>query len=79
MQTFVLAPEVRKKSEVVHVFLKTLKKFFWWLRLRHTEVSWARGQMGAAAASLHHSDSNSGSEPPLRPIPHLMAMLDSYE
>lgn len=43
MQTFVLAPEVRKKSEVVHVFLKTLKKFFWWLHLRHIEVSWARG------------------------------------
>ena len=49
MQTFVLAPEVRKKSEVVHVFLKTWKKFFWWLRLRHTEVSWARGLIWATA------------------------------
>ena len=27
--------------------------------------SWARDQTGAAAASLHHSHSNMGSEPPL--------------
>ena len=29
----------------------------------------ARGQTGAAAASLHHNQSNAGSEPHLRPIP----------
>ena len=36
--------------------------------------SQARGQIWAAAASLHHSHSNTGSEPHLRPIPQLVAM-----
>ena len=31
--------------------------------------SQARGQIGAAAASLHHSHSNTGSEPHLQPTP----------
>ena len=35
----------------------------------------ARGLIGAVAASLHQSHSNSGSEPCLRSIPQLMAML----
>ena len=35
----------------------------------------ARGQIGAAAASLYHSHSNSGSKPHLQPIPQLTAML----
>ena len=38
--------------------------------------SQARGQIGAAATSLHHSHSNSGSEPCLRPIPQLKATPD---
>ena len=38
--------------------------------------SQSRGQIGAAAASLHHSHSNVGSEPHLQPMPQLMAMLD---
>ena len=38
--------------------------------------SQARGQIGAVAAALHHSHSNAGSEPYLRPTPQLMAMLD---
>ena len=38
--------------------------------------SQARGRIGAAAASLHHSHSNARSEPSLRPTPQLMAMLD---
>ena len=37
--------------------------------------SQARGWISAAAASLHHSHSNEGSEPHLRPIPQLMATL----
>ena len=36
--------------------------------------SQARGQIRAAAASLHHSHSNMGSEPQMRPTPQLMAM-----
>ena len=36
----------------------------------------ARGHIGAAAASLHYSHSNLGSEPRLRPIPQLTATLD---
>ena len=38
--------------------------------------SQARGQMGATAASLRHSHSNTGSEPHLPPTPQLVAMLD---
>ena len=38
--------------------------------------SQARGPTGAVAASLHHSHSNSGSEPRLRPAPQLTATPD---
>ena len=38
--------------------------------------SQARGQIGAIAVGLHHSHSNAGSEPHLRPIPQLKATLD---
>ena len=38
--------------------------------------SQARGLIGAAAASLHHSHSNAGSEPQLQPTLQLTAMLD---
>ena len=38
--------------------------------------SQTRGQIGAAAASLHHSHSNMGSKPCLPPTPELAAMLD---
>ena len=38
--------------------------------------SQARGPTGAVAAGLHHSHSNVGSEPRLRPTPQLMATLD---
>ena len=40
--------------------------------------SQAKGRMGAAAAGLHQSHSNTGSEPYLRPTPQLMAMLNPY-
>ena len=36
----------------------------------------ARGQIGAAAAGLHRSHSNVGSEPHLRPTPQLTATPD---
>ena len=38
--------------------------------------SQARGGIGAAAASLHHSHSNARSEPNLRRMLQLAAMLD---
>ena len=38
--------------------------------------SQARGQIGATAASLGHSHSNTGSEPNLQPIPQLTAKPD---
>ena len=40
--------------------------------------SQARAQIGAAASGLHHSHSNMGSEPCLRPTPQLAAMPDSW-
>ena len=38
--------------------------------------SQASGQIGATAAGLHHSHSNSRSKPLLQPTPQLMATLD---
>ena len=38
--------------------------------------SQARGLIGAVTAGLHHSYSNSGSEPRLQPTPQLMATPD---
>jgi len=38
--------------------------------------SQARGLIRAAAAGLHHSHSNEGSEPHLQPTPKLTATLD---
>ena len=37
-----------------------------------------RGQIRAAAVSLHHSHSNSGSQTSLQPTPQLTAMLDPH-
>ena len=52
--------------------------FFFFSRAALTAYggSQARGLIGAVAAGLHHSHSNSGSEPLLRPTPQLMAMPD---
>ena len=36
----------------------------------------AMGQIGTAAAGLHHSHSNAGSEPHLQPTPQLTATPD---
>ena len=38
--------------------------------------SQARGRIGAAAASLYHSHSNTGLEPRLQPTPQFMVKLD---
>ena len=38
--------------------------------------SQARGRVGAVATSLHHSHSNTGSEPRLQPTPELTATTD---
>ena len=38
--------------------------------------SQTRGPIGAVAAGLHHSHSNTGSKPCLQPIPQLTAMPD---
>ena len=43
---------------------------------QHMEVPVLWGQIGATAASLCHSHSNTGSEPHLRPTPQLRATLD---
>ena len=60
----------------------SLSLLFFFVRFRAALLangsSQARGQIGATAASLlhHHSYSNSGSKPRLRPTPELMATLD---
>ena len=50
------------------LFWATPKAYIWRFQ--------ARGQIGATAASLHHSHSKAGSKPSLQPTPQLMAMPD---
>ena len=56
------------------------ENFFFFLLFRAAPSahggSQVRGPIRAAAASLHHSHSNAGSEPGLQPTPHLTATLD---
>ena len=55
----------------------TLHSFFFFLLFRAAPTTYAssqaRGWIGATAADLHHSHSNAGSEPRLRPTPQLKA------
>ena len=69
------------KSEPSHFVVFLLLLFFlFWFFFRATPVAYgssqARGGIGAAAAGLHHSHSNVGSEPHLQPMLQLVAMLD---
>ena len=54
--------------------------FFFFLLFRATPVAYgssqASGQTGAIAAGLHHSHSNVGYKPHLRPTLQVMATLD---
>ena len=56
--------------------------YFMFCLFRATPVAYggsqARGRIGAVAACLHHSHSNTGSEPHLQPTPQLTARLDPY-
>ena len=57
-----------------------MKSFFFFGIFRATPTAYgssqARGRIGATAAGLHHSHSNSESEPRLRPTSQLTAMSD---
>ena len=66
-------PEPHRVSCFVFLFL-----FFAFFRaaLEVYRGSQARGRVGAAAASLHHSHSNAGSKLHLKPTQQLMAMPD---
>ena len=58
----------------------SLLSFFFFLLFRATPAAYggsqARAQIGAVAAGLHHSHSNTRSEPSLPPTPQLTATLD---
>ena len=76
--------DYRITSNILFVFTHSIFPFFFFFGLlskRAAQVAYggsqARGQIRAVAASLHHSHSNAGSEPCLRPTPQLMAMPDS--
>ena len=55
-----------------------LSEFFFLFRAAPTAYgsSQARGPIGDVAAGLHHSHSNTRSEPHLRPTPQLTATLE---
>ena len=59
------------KNVFIYLFI-----VFWGPHPRQMEVPRLRGQIGAAAANLHHSHSNSGSEPSLQPTLQLKATPD---
>ena len=50
---------------------------FSWAMPKAYGGSQARGRIGAVTTGLHHSHSNAGSEPRLRPAPQLSVTLDS--
>ena len=60
------------------VAINFYKKHFFFLIFKAVhmayESSWARGQIGAAAAGLHHSQRDTRPEPHLQPMPELIAM-----
>ena len=60
------------------IFWKENFLSFFFLRATPTPhgSSQARGQIGAVAANLHHSNGNARPEPHLQPTPQPMAMLD---
>ena len=64
---------------LIHFFFPTIFIYLFILLFRAIPEAngsfQARGQIGAAAASLHHSHSNVGSKPHLHPTPQLMATL----
>ena len=66
------------KSTCIYLFIHSFIHSFIYFRAIPTAYvsSQARGRMGAAAASLHHSHSNKGSKPGLQPTPQLTAMPD---
>ena len=70
-------------SEVEHLFIFFFFIFFFfcllpflWAAPAAYGGSQARGQIGATAAGLHYSHSNTRSEQCLQPTPQLTAMLD---
>ena len=67
-------------SSLGKMSIQVLCLFFFFLLFRAASVAYegsqARGPIGAAAAGLHHSHSNAGSKPSLRPTPQFMATLN---
>ena len=69
-------------SSMMALVLEKLLLFFSFLFLGRGAAtaayggSQARGQIRATASGLHHSDSNTGSKPHLRPTPQLTATPD---
>ena len=72
---YIQAEKVRKERSRAHVF-SCARSF------RATPAAFgcfqARGQIGAAAARLCHSHSNTGSKPHQQPMPQLVAMPYPY-
>ena len=69
----------RRRLRFLHITMAG-ELFFFFCLFRAAPAAFGgsqpRGRMGATAAPLHHSHSNSRSEPQLRPTPQLTAMLD---
>ena len=74
----VLSAEPQRELLADFLFYLFIFYFFVFLELylQHTGDSQARGPSEAVATGLHQSHSNAGSEPCLRPMPQLTAMLD---
>ena len=64
-----------RKVSLTRVFLSVFVFLFRIISAAYGR-SRAQGRIGAAAASLHHSHSNTGSKPHLRPTPQLTATPD---
>lgn len=76
-KTDILSDDCHRSSLLPVSFLCVALTLFVFLQL-HLQHMEAKSQIGAAAAGLHHSHGNAGSDPHLWPAPLLLAMLDPY-
>ena len=74
-----LTHDAMREFPIISIFYFNLIVLFYFCLFRAAPAAYGSSQVrvwiGAEATGLHHSHSNMGSEPCLRPAPQLMAML----
>ena len=74
--SYAVCVTIKDNKNILEDYILCFFFFFLGLHLQHIDVPRLRGQIGASAASLHHSHNNTGSELHLPPTPQLTATPD---